>query len=65
MQGRDVYQEITIDFIDAVSGVEKQVQFPRNELCSTCNGDKKKPGATEISCGDCEGTGYKIHQVNG
>lgn len=57
VRGADLEQRITIDFEEAVFGVEKQVQIRRYETCDTCEGTGAKPGTDKKTCGECNGTG--------
>ena len=36
--GRDRRVDVTIDFLEAVSGVEKEIEFQRLESCESCDG---------------------------
>ena len=38
VKGRDAYQDIEIDFEDAVKGFTTQLSVSRNEKCSVCAG---------------------------
>lgn len=60
LKARDANVDFDIDFMDAVKGVTKQVQFTRNEVCETCAGSKTKPGGEQLICGECEGAGNKM-----
>ena len=57
IRGSDLEQRITIDFEEAVFGVEKQVQVRRYETCDTCQGSGAKPGTDKHTCSKCNGTG--------
>ncbi len=56
-KGADIQYEVTITFEEAAFGVEKEVQFYRNDTCDTCDGTGAKPGTSTSVCGKCNGTG--------
>lgn len=58
IRGRDVNTHLEIEFMDAVQGKGCSVTFQRNETCSTCKGDKFKPNAQKVFCGECDGQGF-------
>eukprot|EP00349_Pseudokeronopsis_sp_Brazil_P005854 CAMPEP_0202973828 /NCGR_PEP_ID=MMETSP1396-20130829/54427_1 /ASSEMBLY_ACC=CAM_ASM_000872 /TAXON_ID= /ORGANISM="Pseudokeronopsis sp., Strain Brazil" /LENGTH=62 /DNA_ID=CAMNT_0049706587 /DNA_START=556 /DNA_END=744 /DNA_ORIENTATION=+ len=49
---------LDIDFMEAVNGTSKTIQFARTDTCGTCKGTKAKPGTSPTTCGACNGTGY-------
>ena len=60
--GRDRRVDVTIDFVDAVFGVEKEVEFLRLESCDNCAGTGAAEGARPSTCGTCNGSG-EMRQV--
>jgi molecular chaperone DnaJ len=56
-RGRDLQMNITLDFSEAVFGVEKQIDFEREETCSHCGGSGAEPGTTPTRCPTCNGQG--------
>ena len=60
LKGRDVHMDLEIDFMDAVRGTSKQVQYARNELCDTCKGSRTKPNAQKLRCSKCDGSGLIV-----
>lgn len=56
-RGADLRFDLTLDFKDAVFGVEKEIEIPRQETCPHCNGSGAEPGTTPIRCPDCNGVG--------
>lgn len=48
---------LTISLEEAVFGVEKDIEVPRLEMCSTCQGSGARPGTTPVRCPQCNGTG--------
>jgi len=55
-RGSDLSHEVTIDFEDAVEGVEKEIKLPITEACNVCHGSGAENDDFEI-CNDCNGTG--------
>ncbi len=60
--GRDRRVDVTIDFVDAVFGVEKEVEFQRLESCDNCAGTGAAEGARPSTCSTCNGSG-EMRQV--
>jgi len=56
-QGDDLRLDLTIDFREAVFGVEKEVQIRHLETCGTCSGSGARSGSGPTSCGTCGGAG--------
>ncbi len=61
-RGRDLQITLTLEFEEAVFGVEKEVQVTRNEVCHTCGGSGAAPGTQPQTCPTCHGTG-RIRQT--
>jgi len=60
--GRDRRVDVTIDFVDAVFGVEKEIEFQRLESCDSCGGTGAAEGTRPSTCGACNGSG-EVRQV--
>lgn len=58
-RGADIEYPLTLEFKEAVFGVEKTLQVPREESCSTCHGSGAKPGSKLETCPVCHGTGQE------
>jgi molecular chaperone DnaJ len=56
-RGADLRYDLTLDFEEAVFGMESEIEFTRQELCSSCKGSGAEPGTTPIRCGTCQGSG--------
>lgn len=56
-KGSDIQIELNISFKEAVTGVEKEVQFRKKSKCKVCEGSGAKPGTGKHTCHDCHGTG--------
>ncbi len=61
-RGRDRRVDVTIDFSEAVFGVEKEIEFQRLESCDVCNGSGAAEGSGPTTCHTCNGSG-EVRQV--
>jgi molecular chaperone DnaJ len=63
-RGRDLQIPVTLTFEESVFGVEKEIEFTREETCSTCNGSGAEPGTSPVRCSTCNGQGEvrTVHQ---
>lgn len=57
-KGQDLQYVEEIDFMEAVSGVEKVITIPVEEDCGTCHGSGAKPGTHPETCKRCGGSGH-------
>jgi molecular chaperone DnaJ len=57
VRGADLRYDLTLEFEEAIFGVEKEIQIRRTENCSTCNGSGAKPGTNKETCPKCHGSG--------
>ena len=60
--GRDRRVDVTIDFVEAVFGVEKEIEFSRLERCDVCEGSGASEGSRPTTCRTCDGNG-EVRQV--
>lgn len=56
-RGRDMEMELKLEFLEAAFGAEKEITFPRQEVCSRCQGKGAEPGSKITSCDHCHGSG--------
>jgi molecular chaperone DnaJ len=56
-RGSDLQYALNLTFEEAVFGVEKEVEFTRDEVCNQCNGSKAEPGSKPVRCKTCNGQG--------
>lgn len=56
-RGEDIQIPLTISFKEAVTGVEKEVEFNHYEECDHCHGSGAKPGTSKKTCHTCNGSG--------
>jgi len=61
-RGRDLQMQVLLTFEEAVFGIEKEIEFQRDETCSRCSGSGAEPGTTPIRCSTCNGQG-EVRQV--
>ena len=61
-RGYDLETELEITLNDVLTGVSRDVDFRRLDVCSTCGGDGAKPGTEPVECATCGGVG-QVEQV--
>jgi molecular chaperone DnaJ len=61
-RGRYLQMQVTLTFEEAVFGVEKEIEFQREETCSRCSGSSAEPGTSPVKCSTCNGQG-EVRQV--
>lgn len=61
-RGADLQQTLMLTFEEAVFGVEKEVEYQRDEVCSSCRGTGAEPGTQPVKCATCGGRG-EVRQV--
>lgn len=57
IRGADLRVSITIDFMEAVHGVERSIRYSRMENCSQCGGTGAEKDSTVRTCDTCHGAG--------
>ena len=60
VQGEDLRYDIRISFMEAVHGVNRQVEVTKRETCWTCEGSGARPGHKPQVCPTCQGRGQVI-----
>jgi molecular chaperone DnaJ len=63
-RGQDVAIEITLDFKEAVFGIEKEIALNLEAECKHCKGDGAEPGFGNKTCPTCKGAGQVNHAIN-
>jgi len=58
--GADLRYDISLAFIDAVKGCEKEIEYARMENCEECNGTGEGPDSKRNTCTLCKGRGEVI-----
>lgn len=61
-RGQDLQMSVRLTFEEAVFGVEKEVEFERDETCSRCHGSGAEPGTSATRCPTCNGQG-EVRQI--
>ncbi len=56
-RGQDIRYDLEISLGQAYSGLTTEIEVPRRERCSECNGSGARPGTSPKKCSECEGTG--------
>ncbi|MBI5621328.1 molecular chaperone DnaJ [Candidatus Falkowbacteria bacterium] len=56
-RGNDIQAELTVDFMESVFGLTKEIRLDRQVDCSTCGGDGAEPGSSISTCKTCGGSG--------
>ncbi len=56
-RGADLRYDLTIDFMDAAFGKEKEIELSRHDICEECAGRGTKGGAPPDVCPTCRGRG--------
>ena len=60
-RGADLRHDLTIDFVDAVRGLETAIEVERHATCPTCQGRRAEKGGIE-RCSACGGRGQVAFQ---
>ena len=63
-KGEDLRYNLQIEFEEAVFGVEKEIEVPKEERCPACNGSRMEPGHKPSVCKACGGRG-QVRQSHG
>lgn len=58
-RGADRELRMDINFEDAVFGLEKEIELPRMEKCTKCNGSGAEEGSSVKTCPTCQGSGQQ------
>ncbi len=60
-QGASLRYDLQISFHDSIFGTKAEVQYSRNESCTTCRGSGASGGAGRKMCPTCQGAGQVRH----
>lgn len=63
-RGQDVAVNVTLDFDEAVFGVEKDISVTIDDTCSHCKGNGAEPGHDLKTCETCKGSGQVNRVMN-
>jgi len=61
-RGADLREDITLEFEEAVFGVEKQITYRKQENCDVCSGSGSAGGKAPTTCRSCGGRGQVRYQ---
>ena len=61
-RGRDMRYDMTLEFEEAVFGVEKEIVIKRSETCTDCKGSGAAKGKAPVTCTQCGGRGQQRFQ---
>lgn len=56
-RGNDLELEVSVSFIEAAFGIEKEFDIDRSETCERCDGKRAEPGTEPVTCATCGGSG--------
>jgi molecular chaperone DnaJ len=56
-KGEDAEVALTLEFAEAVFGVQHELTVKLPQTCATCTGTGARPGTTPITCSTCRGSG--------
>ena len=59
-QGADLRYDLQITFMEAVHGIEKELEITKRDTCWTCEGSGLRPGHQPQTCPVCQGRGQVI-----
>lgn len=57
ISGEDLRYDLSIEFMEAVEGVEKEIDIEKLVLCDSCNGSGAQAGSSPVVCPQCGGSG--------
>ena len=61
-RGADLRYDLEVGFEEAITGIEREIEITRQEVCPSCKGSGAEPGTTPVRCSTCKGTG-EVRQV--
>ena len=61
-RGRDLRYDMTLEFEEAVFGIEKEITIRRSETCNDCKGTGAAKGKAPVTCTQCGGRGQQRFQ---
>lgn len=56
-KGANLRTSVRITFMEAVTGVDKEIEVTLKDECPECKGTGAKPGTSPVKCGKCGGKG--------
>jgi molecular chaperone DnaJ len=61
-RGFDLETQVELSLQEVAAGVEKTIEFEKQDLCDTCKGSGAKPGSSPVVCVQCGGQGRVAQQ---
>ncbi len=61
-RGEDIRYDLEISFEDSMRGLSVDLQIPRQEACSKCQGTGAEPNGGMVTCAACHGRGEILYQ---
>ena len=61
-RGDDLRYDLQISFEDAIRGLSADVQIPKLEACTKCQGSGAEPNGGLVTCSVCNGRGEVVYQ---
>ena len=58
-EGEDIHLNVSIPFLDAVHGCEKDIRYEKMIACTHCSGKGFEPNSPSMTCPTCHGSGYQ------
>ncbi len=62
--GADLRYDLSLSFMEAVTGVSQDIDIEKLEPCHECEGSGSAPGTAPVTCGRCRGRG-QVTQTSG
>ncbi|MBR0316039.1 MAG: molecular chaperone DnaJ [Synergistaceae bacterium] len=56
-RGDDIEMVVRVSLLEAYTGVVREIEVMKSEICDTCNGTGAKAGTKPETCSRCHGTG--------
>lgn len=62
-KGSDLKYHMSLEFMEAAFGLERDIQITKEDLCKACGGSGAQPGTTPETCPSCRGAGRVQQQT--
>ncbi len=56
-RGRDIKIQVSLSFMESITGIQKDIVTDSFETCSSCEGKAVEKGSKFVTCATCSGTG--------
>lgn len=63
--GEDIEVQTSVSFMEAAKGATREINITPLTQCGTCTGDGLKKGAKRTQCHACNGSGTRVHFMQG